>query len=878
MPMTAQEVQKLYVAYFNRPADTLGLAFWMNSTPAAASAAFSTSAEYAATYAGMSNAQVVSAIYTNLFGRAAEPAGITYWGGLLQSGAISVSNAVTQIAGGAQGTDLAAYNSKVTAATAFTTALDTSAEIVGYSGTTANNAAKAWMNGITDAASATAATVATVLNASIGTVVAAATTAGGSTVALTTGVDNVPTSASQVVTGVDNFGGVAGGQTFNTGDTVSGASAVNILFSGNSTAIADINNTAAFNGTMLVDATINAQLFDGVVSVNNAGGGLGFGLTVTNGDIATTYGIKGDTSAADIVVGIRAAQTAGTADTVKFSVAGAGSTVSVAGASAITSLATLTSNLTGVENVSVATTGTNVFSVTAVNTALTDANKFIVTGNGSNTMTVSALTQVSEYDMSGSTGTNALNVAGTLTTGDIVKGGSGADTLRVNNATTIANLAVTGVETLRLSTGSSTGNMIFAADPAFTTIRVDGDTAEAGVQTLTGVGSAARVTYVGDGTTANAAALNEFNSLTVNNSYAGANDSVAVAIGNGGIVNTVGNTMRSLTLNGAENLNITVSDQAATSVTTFANLNSTTLTSVSATSAGSVVFTSIGGAVAGGVAGAAGALASLNLSGVAGTGVSAATLADNTVGAGTVVTAAAGGTTLTLAAEVATDSLTYTGAAGVDTIVGTVFTGIIIANGGAGNDSLTGGTNADVLTGGEGADALIGLAGADILTGGEGADTITGGAGADTIILSETTAAVDTVVFADTAANNGVDTITGFSATNDVLNLAAFETAGAEVLIAAGALTNVAATVYYLGASAAGNADSTTAAAAAITAGATWTSAAVTSFVVLSDDNSTSVYSWLEAGGAGAVAGELTLVATIGTAMTSAQLLTAIVI
>ena len=191
MPMTAQAVQQLYVAYFNRPADTLGLAYWTGKPAAQASAAFASSAEYANTYAGMSNAQIVNAIYTNLFGRAAEPTGITYWGGLLQSGAISVSNAVTQIAGGAQGTDLAAYNSKVTAATAFTAGLVTTAQIVGYSGTTANNAAKAWMNGITDAATATAATVATVLYASIATVVAAATTttATASAITLTVGAD-----------------------------------------------------------------------------------------------------------------------------------------------------------------------------------------------------------------------------------------------------------------------------------------------------------------------------------------------------------------------------------------------------------------------------------------------------------------------------------------------------------------------------------------------------------------------------------------------------------------------------------------------------------------------------------------------------------------
>jgi len=72
------------------------------------------------------------------------------------------------------------------------------------------------------------------------------------------------------------------------------------------------------------------------------------------------------------------------------------------------------------------------------------------------------------------------------------------------------------------------------------------------------------------------------------------------------------------------------------------------------------------------------------------------------------------------------------------------------------------------IKGGAGADVLTGSAAAinaDTITGGEGADVITGGTGNDVIILTETTAAIDEVVFAVTAAGaNGIDTITGFAA------------------------------------------------------------------------------------------------------------------
>ena len=187
MPMTAQAAQQLYVAYFNRPADTLGLAYWMTKDAAIASAAFAASPEYAATYAGMSTAARVDAIYNNLFGRSAEPEGLKYWAQEIDQGRVTVSNAVTQIAGGARGDDLVAYRNKVTAADQFTTALNTTAEIVAYSGSAANNAAKAWMSGITTNATLTAAIVPAVLDASVAVVVAAGVTA--SAVDLTLGKD-----------------------------------------------------------------------------------------------------------------------------------------------------------------------------------------------------------------------------------------------------------------------------------------------------------------------------------------------------------------------------------------------------------------------------------------------------------------------------------------------------------------------------------------------------------------------------------------------------------------------------------------------------------------------------------------------------------------
>jgi Ca2+-binding RTX toxin-like protein len=88
--------------------------------------------------------------------------------------------------------------------------------------------------------------------------------------------------------------------------------------------------------------------------------------------------------------------------------------------------------------------------------------------------------------------------------------------------------------------------------------------------------------------------------------------------------------------------------------------------------------------------------------------------------------------------------------------------------------------HAYVVTGGAAADTILGSALADTITGGNGADVITGNAGNDSIILTETTAAVDTVTLS-AAATNGNDSVTGFTrgaTSGDIINFADLGTAG----------------------------------------------------------------------------------------------------
>jgi len=114
-----------------------------------------------------------------------DAAGLLYWVGQVNSGKSTLGNVAINILSGAQGDDKIAVESKLAAATSFTTAVDTSAEIVAYSKPNGVALAKTWLNGVTTAATATAA-IAT-QDATIAAIVDASATG----VQLTNGTDKV---------------------------------------------------------------------------------------------------------------------------------------------------------------------------------------------------------------------------------------------------------------------------------------------------------------------------------------------------------------------------------------------------------------------------------------------------------------------------------------------------------------------------------------------------------------------------------------------------------------------------------------------------------------------------------------------------------------
>lgn len=141
MGINASTIQKLYIAYFNRPADVAGLNYWEGQLDAnrislgALAQSFSEQVEYRNIYGGKSSSDVISAIYKNLFARAADAEGLAYWAGQIDGGKVNFGTAALAILNGASpgSQDDKTIQNKLSFATDFTNSLNTDAKIASYS-------------------------------------------------------------------------------------------------------------------------------------------------------------------------------------------------------------------------------------------------------------------------------------------------------------------------------------------------------------------------------------------------------------------------------------------------------------------------------------------------------------------------------------------------------------------------------------------------------------------------------------------------------------------------------------------------------------------------------------------------------------------------
>lgn len=155
-------IQKLYLAFFLRPADPGGYNYYAHKLEdgqadiSSIANGFGNSPEYLQTYAGMTTAERIDAIYRNLFGRPAEPDGLRYWGERLDPGTFTISNIAFSILLGAQNADAIVINNRLLVSKQFTAALDTQSELQAYSGLDSATAARQLLSPVTAEASSVA--------------------------------------------------------------------------------------------------------------------------------------------------------------------------------------------------------------------------------------------------------------------------------------------------------------------------------------------------------------------------------------------------------------------------------------------------------------------------------------------------------------------------------------------------------------------------------------------------------------------------------------------------------------------------------------------------------------------------------------------------
>ncbi|MFZ6648656.1 DUF4214 domain-containing protein [Undibacterium sp. TJN25] len=374
---TANTVQSLYIAYFNRPADQIGLAYWVdqidNKGQSITSVAnnFALQTEYASNFTGLNTTQVVNQIYLNLFNHGPDLAGLQYWVSQVQSGAMTMGKLAIAILAGATGPDATAVVSKEAAAAAFTADMTTGAQVVAYNGAAAFATAKAWLSPVVDATTATAAT--TSAPATINAIVAA-NVAVGTTTVLTADIDTISVVGNNnVITGTTH--GAAGvTTTFNPGDTINGT----VGATGNTLKLVDLSTGGTWTAGGVAGITVsniqNLVLVSGEpTAVNTA---------------ASIQGFSGLTSLTVTDVGGTSVTAANTTAVVVTDVAAAGATEAIQGGSDVTLVA---NNVTagGTINVGTTTAPTGVVKVTvneAVTTTNNTADAINVTGGSSVTI------------------------------------------------------------------------------------------------------------------------------------------------------------------------------------------------------------------------------------------------------------------------------------------------------------------------------------------------------------------------------------------------------------------------------------------------------------------------------------------------------------
>ena len=624
------QVQKIYIAFYQRPADAAGLKYWAGEVDKAGGSltavinAFAGEKEAQDLY-GTINATtigtVIDKLYLALFGRAADTAGKDFYIDAFTKGTFSAGAIALAVLEGAQSADLPRITNKLAVANEFTAQVDgraltdanfgTAPFNVTYSGEPDAIAARAILNGVTDAAS-TVLTPAQVTTALKDQIADATDPIKANNLTLTTAADTLTGG-----TGVDNFTGVVSSlsseATLQVTDSLDGAEGNDTLtlnakgdFTGFTTGSVKNVETITIGNTGTIDRTISTKGITGATTYNlNA-----TGAAVNLSDLAAagiTVNLAGQAKGST-TLGFTADAVKGTADVLGLGLNALG-TAEVKDAAGVvtTAEAAVTITAAGVETVNAVVTGHNV-----VNLAAADAKALNLSGAGSvkltavpaalKTLDASAVQGAVTVDLVAATGATSVKTGVgadkvTVTVGDDVLAnatidlGQGADTL-VLKGTGVVQYALSNTETVSLS--GLTGALTYSGTntTGLTTIQSAKDQ---GAQTATFANMGATAINVQlQGVSTGTAVSSDHSGATAITVDTPASTATAIApdLNN---VNVSLSKSTSATLNVADKMNYTgvVTATKATGVTVAINGQTTATAEVSAAEATSVVVSAV---------------------------------------------------------------------------------------------------------------------------------------------------------------------------------------------------------------------------------------------------------------------------------------------
>lgn len=600
---TIAQIMELYTAYFNRAADKDGVDYWYNEvttngwTLDQVAQSFADQAEYTTIYAGMTNAQIVAAVYTNVLNRTADTAGAAYWEAELEGG-MHVKNLIQAVVNAAKedvdglGDDAVIANK--TAVSQY------------YYDNNRND---------TDVSLATitsdAATVASA-KSTLDTTIASETATNIEAIQLTTSSDLIlGTTGDDTINGLVGTNSATGAladtaQSVDIIDGGAGTDTLNISTQGGSTFGGTVTNVEKIVFTAYTADTFNMANTTGLESLSNKGSIAN--LTVTNaGNIVdlTAKNISGNSTIMTYV----AAASAGLSDTQNVTLSNA------------TNNHTIDLNDAGIETLAITSSGsankvkfddigtsvktitvdgdqdlTLAFVDTTVSTdVITTFNASELTGN----LTVDLATAVDASNMAVTTGTGDDKVTFTnFTKDDSFDLGDGDDTLVLSGFTSVTTAAtLSNIETIVFAAQTASATLAATNATALEKIVITGDDGTPDTVTVTKLASTFN-TIVFDAMDGTVGADTWNNVNVALNNYTGTSDELNLVFqatdANGNHITSTKDTQKSvaaITANNIETINITAADMGA-------NDNSTTddsglvITALNADSVNTLTITS----------------------------------------------------------------------------------------------------------------------------------------------------------------------------------------------------------------------------------------------------------------------------------------------